>query len=543
LHQQHPADIWEKESLPSSAGGYAKNLGGGRHGTGTEQSDEGYPLMALVASLTLLILAVACGNLGSLLLARGVAREREMAIRKAVGAGSGRLIRQLFTESVLLALHGAIAGLALGYVVLRGMMVMAKTPAWLNPVPDWRMVLFAIGIGFAAAIMFGLTPALQVARQRHGATRMRQVLIGAQIAASCVLVIVSALLVRALEHAVTTNPGFEYQQVVSIDPGLAAHGYSASGARTYLNTLQSRLHDLPGVESVSMTSSTPLGNRKVVTGADIAGRSLDVHMYAIDPEFFGTMKIPLLEGRNLTRSDTRAVVISKSFAQQWPERDPLGRPFQMGDASYTIVGIAGSARLVALQDPDAVEAYYLAGDADLPSMVVLLRTAGPPEGLVPFVASVAKSIDPKVFPDVQLVKSSFSRRMEGAEYAAISVSVLGFVALLLACLGIVGLVAYSVSHRTKEIGIRMALGASSAQVLSVVVRQLALPILAGSLAGVTGAAALSQLLRRELYGISYLDPIAYLGAIGVFVAMIGVAALLPARRALRVDPLRSLRYE
>jgi ABC-type antimicrobial peptide transport system permease subunit len=190
-----------------------------------------------------------------------------------------------------------------------------------------------------------------------------------------------------------------------------------------------------------------------------------------------------------------------------------------------------------------VEAYYLAGDADLPSMVVLLRTAGPPEGLVPFVASVAKSIDPKVFPDVQLVKSSFSRRMEGAEYAAISVSVLGFVALLLACLGIVGLVAYSVSHRTKEIGIRMALGASSAQVLSVVVRQLALPILAGSLAGVTGAAALSQLLRRELYGISYLDPIAYLGAIGVFVAMIGVAALLPARRALRVDPLRSLRYE
>jgi ABC-type antimicrobial peptide transport system permease subunit len=163
--------------------------------------------------------------------------------------------------------------------------------------------------------------------------------------------------------------------------------------------------------------------------------------------------------------------------------------------------------------------------------------------LVPFVASVAKSIDPKVFSDVQLMKSSFSRRMEGAEYAAISVSVLGFVALLLACLGIVGLVAYAVSHRTKEIGIRMALGASSAQVLSVVVRQLALPILAGSLAGVTGAAALSQLLRRELYGISYLDPIAYLGAIGVFVAMIGVAALLPARRALRVDPLRSLRYE
>ncbi|HEV8042407.1 MAG TPA: ABC transporter permease [Bryobacteraceae bacterium] len=543
LHQQHPADIWETENLPSSPGGYAKNLGGGRHGTGTERSDEADPLMALVGSLTLLILAVACGNLGSLLLARGVAREREIAIRKAVGAGSGRLIRQLFTESLLLALQGAIAGLALGYLVLRGMMLIAKTPAWLNPAPDWRVVLFAVGIGFSAATMFGLTPALQAVRQRQRANRTRQVLMGAQIAASCVLVIVSALLVRALDHAMTTNPGFEYQQVVSIDPGLAAHGYSASSARTYLNTLQSRLRKLPGVESVSMTSSAPLGNRKAVTGADVGGRPLDVHLYAIDPEFFGTMKIPLIAGRNLTRSDGRAVVISKSFAQQWPEGDPLGRPFQMGDTSYTIVGIAGSARLVALQDPDAVEAYYLAGDADLSSMVVLLRTAGPPEGLAPFVASLARSIDPKIFPDVQLVKSSFNRKMEGAGYAAVSVSVLGFVALLLASLGIVGLVGYSVSHRTKEIGIRVALGASSIQVLSVVVRQLALPIVAGALAGVTGAAALSQLLRRELYGISNLDPIAYLGAIGVFVAMIAVAALLPARRALRVDPLQSLRYE
>jgi predicted permease len=543
LRQQHPDDIWENENLLSSAGGYAKNLGGRRSGTGTEKSDEAYPMMALVGSLTLLILAVACGNLGSLMLARGVTREREIAIRKAVGAGSSRLIRQLFTESLLLALLGAVAGLGFGYVALRGLMMIAKTPAWLNAAPDWRVALFAVGIGFAAAILFGLTPALQIARQRQRRTTMRHVLIGAQIAASFALVIVSALLVRALGHAVSTNPGFEYRQVVSIDPGLAAHGYTAAGARSYLNTLQTRLRNLPGVESVSMTSSAPLGNRKSITGADVAGRSLDVHMYAIDPEFFTTMKIPLLEGRNLTRSDTRALIISKSFASQWPEGNPLGRPFQMGDVSYTVVGIAGSARLVAIQDPDAVEAYYVATDADLPSIKLVLRTAGPPEGLIPFVASVAKSIDPKIFPDVQLVKSLFRRKMEGAENAAMSVSLLGFIALLLASLGIVGLVAYSVSHRTKEIGIRIALGANPAHVLTVVIRQLALPILAGSLAGVAGAAALSQLLRRELYGISNLDPLAYLGAIAVFFAMVAIAALLPARRALRVDPLRALRYE
>ena len=161
----------------------------------------------------------------------------------------------------------------------------------------------------------------------------------------------------------------------------------------------------------------------------------------------------------------------------------------MGDTSYTVTGIAGSARFVAIQDPDAVEAYYLASDADLPSILVLLRPVGPPEGLIPFVAALAKSIDPKIFPDVQLVKSSFRQKMQGAEKAAMSVSVLGFTALLLASLGIVGLVAYSVSHRTKEIGIRIALGANRTQVLSVVLRQLTFPILVGLLVGVGGAAA------------------------------------------------------
>lgn len=543
LHREHPDDIWENESLPSSAGSYAKNLGGGRHGTGTDKTDETYPMMALVGSLTFLILAVACGNLGSLLLARGVAREREIAIRKAVGAGSSRLIRQLFTESLLLAMLGSLAGLAFGYVELRALMAMAKAPAWLDAAPDWRVALFAIGIGFAAAILFGLTPALQIAKQRQRGSRVKQILIGAQVAASFVLVIVSALLVRALNHAVSTNPGFEYEQVVSINPGLAAHGYSPAAARAYLNTLETRLRNIPGVESVSITSSAPLGNRKSVTGADLNGRSLDVHLYAIDPEFFKTMRIPLFEGRNLTPSDKRAVIISKSFASQWPGGNPVGRPFQMGDGSYTVIGIAGSARLVAIQDPDAVEAYYLAADADLPSITLVLRTAGPPEGLLPFVAAVGKSIDPKIFPEVELVKSSFRRKMQGAEDAALSVSVLGFTALLLASLGIVGLVAYSVSHRTKEIGIRIALGAHPSHVLTVSIRQLALPILIGSVVGMAGAAALSQLLRRELYGISNLDPLAYIGAMAVFFAMVGIAALLPARRALRVDPLRALRYE
>ena len=241
--------------------------------------------------------------------------------------------------------------------------------------------------------------------------------------------------------------------------------------------------------------------------------------------------------------DTRAIIVSESLArQQWPAEDPLGKAFKMGDASYTVLGVVGSARLVSPEDSDAVEVYQLAG-ADLSPMVVLVRTSAPPEGLAPVVASIVKAIDPKLFPEVQLMKRAFQQKLQTAEYSVMSVSVLGFVALLLACLGIVGLVAYAVSQRTQEIGIRMALGARPLHVLAIVLRQFSIPVIAGLLVGVGGAAALSQILRQALYGVSNLDPVAYLTAIGIFAVTVAVAALLPARRALSVDPMRALRYE
>jgi ABC-type antimicrobial peptide transport system permease subunit len=176
-------------------------------------------------------------------------------------------------------------------------------------------------------------------------------------------------------------------------------------------------------------------------------------------------------------------------------------------------------------------------------MSILVKTSGPPEGLLRFVASIAKTIDPKIFPEVEMMKISFRRKLEGTEYSALAVGVLGSVALLLACIGVVGLVAYAVSQRTKEIGIRMALGAKPSHVLSVVLSQLSRPLAIGLLTGVGGAAALSQILRRELFGISNLDPISYVAAIGLFAVTVTVAALLPARRALQVDPMLALRQD
>jgi predicted permease len=420
---------------------------------------------------------------------------------------------------------------------------LTEAPAWLNAIPDWRVTAFAIGTGFAAAILFGLTPALQLARQRHRATLTRQVLIGAQIAASCVLLIVSGLLVRALDHAMSAHPGFDYKQVISIDPGLARHGYSPEEARAYVDTLQSRLRGLPSVESVSLALTPPLGRGSIGTGIDVDGRPVNVQINRVDPEFFSTMKIPLLRGRNLTRGDTQAIVISESLARDtWPGQNPLGKKFTM-DVDYTVVGVAGSARMINLQDSDSVEVYFPIKAEDLPSLSILVKTSAQPEDIVRPASSIAKSIDPRIFPEVQMLKTLFRQKLQGAEYSAFSVSLLGFVALLLACLGIVGLVAYSVSQHAKEIGIRMALGAKPSHVLSAVLRQLSRPVVIGLIVGIAGAAALSHLLRQVLYGISNLDPIAYIAAIGIFAITVALAALLPARRALRVDPLRALRYE
>ena len=544
LRKQNPAGIWEKEALPSDPAGYANTLrmGNGR-GTGSEGGDKIYPVFALVGVLALLILAVACANLGSLLLARGVARQREISIRLAVGAGSSRLVRQLFTESLVLALLGSAAGLWLGSAVLRGLMSLTGAPPWMDPSPDRRIAAFAVGMGFAAAILFGLVPALQIARQKHRATITRQFLVGAQVAASCVLLIVAGLLGRALNHAVSAPPGFEYQQVVSIDPGLLRHGYSPAKARVFLDELRARLQALPGVQSVSLASCPPLGHVSVSAGIEVDGRSFSIQLNRVDPQFLSTMKIPLMRGRNLAAGETHSVVIGESLARgMWPGQDPLGKKFDL-NGGYTVVGVAGSARTVKPEDSDSVEAYLPIETADLPVMFVLARTAGSPEDLARNASITAHELDSSAYPEVQLLKTAYGRKLENAQTTAMAVTAMGLVAQLLACLGILGVVAYAVSQRTREIGIRMALGAKPAHVLGVVLRHLLIPVTVGLAAGIAGAAALSNVLRQELFGISHLDPAAYGGALAVFTVTVTAAAVLPARRALRVDPWRALRHE
>jgi predicted permease len=549
LRAQHPDDFWQDERLPSQPGGYAYGM-----------EPDSYAALGLVSALVLLILVVACGNLGGLLLARGVAREREIAIRIALGAGRGRIVRQLLTESLLLTLIGSGVGLAMSYLLLRSWTALTETPAWVNLAPDWRVALFAVCLGLVAAILFGMTPALQTARRPHrtpsstgrqSETRARRVLIGAQVAASCVLLVVAGLLVRALQHALYTNPGFDYEQVIAIDPGLGTHGFNGVAARSYLETFRSRLRQVPGVESVSLSSLPPLGNYNLsIARISLDGRRVDAYLNHVDPDFFHTMNIPLLRGSNLKAGDTDAIVVSESLARsKWPGDDALGKQFSTGadaagkEEKYTVVGVAGNARIIAPHDSEAVEIYYLARDADMPSTSVLVKLRGSSESVSASVRSIASGIDPQIMPAIRPLEVAFHDQLRPVERGALIVSAMGAVALLLAVLGILGLVAYAVSQRTKEIGIRIAMGANPSHVIRAILAQFLRPVALGVLLGATGAAALSQLLRHALYGISSLDPVSYSAAIGLLVAISAIAALVPARRALRVDPMRALRHE
>ena len=535
LRRQVPESVWDNEKIISEPGGYLQTV---------QKGD--VPLIGLVAALVLLILTVACSNLGGLLLARGVTRGHEISIRFALGASRARIVRQLFTESLLLAAFAAVAGLGLGYVFLRAFLAQADALPWLNPTPDWRVAAFAGGVGLVATIVFGLAPALQLtAKQRSGA-RARQLLVTAQIAGSCVLLIVAGLLVRALNFAVTSDPGYDYKHVLVVDPDLAAHGYSAVESRNYLDALQARLRHLPGVASVGLTSMAPLGYKNVTA---LTGYPFGIFVSHVEPGFFKTMAIARLSGRDLGHGDTNSVVVSESLARRiWPGQDPLGKDFPIDPSNptsekLTVVGVVANARTMSMHDPDATELYQMSDDPSLPHMVVLVRTEGKPEDLASAARTITTEVDSKLFPKVFPLRDSFREEVGSVERGALIASLMGASAVLLAAVGLVGLVAYAVSQKTREIAIRLALGAKKADVLTAMLRQFIGPVALGLIVGAGLAAAVSQMLRRILYGISGLDPLSYAGAVGLLAAIAALAAVWPARRALRIDPMQVLRHE
>jgi predicted permease len=533
IRKQHPQAVWDNEFIQSSPGGHLQIM-----------QPRMYEAAAIVGVLTLLILAVSCANLGGLMLARAVAREREIGIRIAIGAGRSRILRQLFTESMMLASLGSAAGLAFGCLTMRVLLSLPDTPRWVSALPDWRVLIFTAALTFLVATFFGLAPALQITRQRQQKTIVRQVLVAAQVAASCVLLIVAALLVRATQHLIYTDPGFGYEQLISIDPQLGRHGYSSETARAYLQQIQTRLRSVPGITSVSLVKLPPLGHTISNSTTQINGRNVTIYQNWVEPGFFATMRIPMITGRAFIPGEKHAVIVSESFArQQWPGQNPLGKQMGEGDAKDTVIGVAGDAHINALNDDDAAEQYWSAQPDDMPGMVVIVRAAGEPGSFTPAIKSISQSLDPKTLPEIRQIKLLYRENVSHLEMIATAVSAIGFVAVAMAGIGLIGLVAFTVSQRTKEIAIRIALGARPAAVLAAVLRQFSWPVLTGLILGTTAAALGSRLLRIVLYGVSNLDPVGYAAALIVLSGIVVIAALLPARRALHLDVARTLHYD
>jgi predicted permease len=533
LRHQHPEAVWDNERIQSSSGGHLQVL-----------QPQMVRVAAMIGALALLILVVACANVGGLIAARAVTRQHEIGIRIAIGAGRGRIFRQLCTESLVLGSIGSMAGLGLSWAVLRVVLAKFDAPKWLSARPDWRVLLFAAGLTVVATVFFGLMPALQIARQRQQKTFARQILVGAQIAASSVLLIVAALLVHAAQHALYTDPGFGYEQIVSIDPGLSRHGYTPSAAREYLNQMETRLSLLPGVRAVSLVQIPPLGHVISNWTTDIRGRKVTVYPNWVAPDFFQTMGIALRLGRTFHPAEKHAVIVSESFArQQWPGENPLGQTVGEGANRDVIVGVVADAHINALNDDDALEQYWVAQPENLPNMVVVVRSTGEPGSMGPAARAIATSLDRSVFPEIRSIKVLYRDNLKMIEDVAAIVSLVGLLAAALAAIGLVGLVAFVVTQRTKEIAIRMALGGRPAAVLSAVLRQFRWPLILGSATGTALAAFGSKLLRVLLYGVSNLDPVSYTAALGLLVLIAIASMILPAVRALRMDLAAILHYE
>jgi predicted permease len=533
LRPIYPDVIWKDERILVTPGAHFFS------------TEDAFPVLGAGGTLVLLILGVACANLGGLLMARGAGRRREIQLRIDLGARKSRVFRQLFTENVLLGFLGSLAALPLSYIALRITLTCAGAPAWTHTsaLPDWRVLLFTFSMGLLAAVLFGILPTLQLVRGKKEGTLWQQIVVCAQVAASCVLLILAGLLVRATLHTMHTRPEFGYEQVLSIDPGLSEHGYAPAAAANYLDQLESRLRTLPGVVSVTVAMRAPLVSEEIMmTSIDVDGKRVLIYPNWVGPEFFSTMGIPLLRGRLMAPHEKNVVLISQSLARRrWPNEDPIGKPWE--GSKDIVVGVVGNTRAMELNNTDATELYYPTTADRMADMSVLVKTVGAPDVLMPSIKAVAGSVDPKLFPAIALLKSGFRRNLKQVETIATIMSLLGGIAIFLAVVGLLGLVTFAVAQRTKELAIRLALGARRPEIVTAVLKRFVWPVAIGLAAGIGATISISQIIRRMLYGISGLDPVSYAGAIGLLLCILAMAACLPIRRAFRMEIARILHAE
>ncbi|HET8546494.1 MAG TPA: ABC transporter permease [Bryobacteraceae bacterium] len=549
------------------------------------------PAVLMLAGAVALVLLIACANLANLLLARAAARNREMAVRTALGAGRLRLVRQLLTESVLLSLIGGAAGLVLGRWAIRALMRIspAEFPATAQVTIDARVLLFTLAVAIATGVLFGLAPALQAGRfgiaeslKESGrgtsggirGSRLRAALVATEVALSLVLLVGAMLLIRSFFLRQQVQPGFDPRNVLTLQMSLSGAKYqTTAGVAEFARQIVRRIEALPGVEFAAMVTNLPMeqgpdlpfdveGRRERVDGRDTGGAQYRV----ITPNFFRAMSIPLRNGRFFEERDSGTsepvVIINEALARAYfrgvnpiGERITIGRimgpPFT--DPPRQIVGIAGDVCEFALdrrapptvyvpstQVPDALTA--LAGRI-LPSSWVV-RTRVPPLGLAQAVRREVLAIDAQQpISNVRPLEQVVSRSMAGHRFNTVLLAVFSALALVLSIVGIYGVMSYTVTQRTHEIGIRMALGATRGDAVGLVVKHALIVTAIGTGIGLACSFGLTRLISGMLYGVSHADPPSFALVTLVLTLSALAASYIPARRASRVDPANSLRYE
>jgi predicted permease len=523
-----------------------------------------------------LVLLVACANVANMLLARASGRQKEIGIRLAIGASRGRLVGQLLTESIVLSVLGAAAGLALAVLLLRfveAIPLPVPVPLALTLQMDARVLLFTTVIALLAGLLAGLAPALKSTRPNltselkgdrpalnAGNRRwtLRDGLVAAQTAVTLVLLVTAGLLTRSILAARGTDIGFRAGGLAVVSTEVGLIGYDDTRADALYDRIIERVRAIPGVESASATVRQPLAinyNRNSVFFPDTMQPGADATPIAVtwvDEAYFQTLGVPLLRGRNFTRVDTpqttKIAIVNEAFARTyWRGQDPLGRRFRLRTVDgpeYQVVGVVADYKVETVGEKPTPYIHYALSQRAFTGEVIMARTQGNAAALVGTIRREILAIEPNaVFLDSQTMDAQVDMALLPARLAAQTAVVVGLVATVLAAIGLYGVIAYAVARRTREIGIRMALGAAPGGVIAMVMRQ----GLTVAIAGVLGGAALAYVAARgvasALYGIGALDPLAWGGAIAALLVSAAVANFLPARRASLVDPSSALRAE
>jgi putative ABC transport system permease protein len=535
-------------------------------------------LLAMLSTLALGVLFVACANVAGLLTSRAPVRAREMALRLAIGAGRARLVRQLVTESLLMALAGAVAGLAIGYagiLLFRQVKLPTDLPIALTFQMDRRALVFSLIVAAMSAVLFSLMPAIQATRADLNAVMKagdatapgrrrrwgRAVLVCGQVAMSVVLLVFALFMYRGFNKQIAGGPGFrtDHLLMMTLDPSLIR--YSDAQKQQFFDAVADRAREVPGVQAVAMTTSVPmaidLGFEPVIpegfqfpVGKDRA----IVVATNVDENYFDAMSIPVLAGRGFRKNDDEAApriaVVNQEFAQHyWPNQDPIGKRMRLADddkAWVQIVGLVKTTKYIFIAEPPTEAIYFPYRQKNPNKLVMLAHSAGDVAGLAAPLRQVVSGLDANMpVYNVRTMKDLYEMRAVSVfKVLVTTVASMGLMGLSLSIAGLYGLVAYAATRRTREIGIRMAIGASRSTVLRMVLRQGIVLAVVGLVVGLAASAGAGELLRAAFpMGDNRRDLAALLIVIPIVLAVTFLAAYLPARRASRVNPMQALRYE